>query len=518
MCDSRSLTAHRQLLGASEPPVGLRKLKAQLELFRVRATESRLPDRFRCVTTISEPDRRQLLELHGPADNVHVVPNGVGDGLLKPLGPRGTRRGVAFWGNLAFGPNDEALRFFVDKVYLPFLVAHDVELYVVGASAPLWLIRTAEREPRITVAGFVPDLAAAVGDYPLMINPMRTGSGLKNKVLEAFGLGLVVLTTRLGVDALPAARDDEHLVMADEPEAMSRAVLDLLADDARRERLRRNANSLLRSNYPWAVIGREWRALFAWPSRTPIRHRGGRFRRGSSAGGHRAGRLLVECLPSRGEAVQVGRRRLHHGAPHRAVDVRIGVRLVLHHLHVRAPVGHDGVAGLHGLGQLAGPLAALDRDLGPARRHGGGVQPVARCGDRLERGARRVEVGEVGGPEDLGGRKGVQHLLPADLLAVVVELGLHVAAPVVTGGHRLSTTAVPLSMEPAQATSAVGGVFGSAVATALVLGAVGPATVVAGVGFVAMDHARMPPRVTTTPMPVATIAVRRRDCRPGCWA
>jgi glycosyltransferase involved in cell wall biosynthesis len=261
VCDSRSLTAHRQLLWASEPPVGWRKLKAQLELFRVRATESRLPDRFRCVTTISEPDRRQLLDLHGPANNVHVVPNGVGDGLLEPLGPRGTRRGVAFWGNLAFGPNDEALRFFVDKVYLPFLVAHDVELYVAGASAPLWLMRTAERMPRITVAGFVPDLAAAVGEYPLMINPMRTGSGLKNKVLEAFGLGLVVLTTRLGVDALPAVRDDEHLVMADEPEAMSRAVLDLLADDVRRERLRDNANSLLRSNYPWAVIGREWRAL-----------------------------------------------------------------------------------------------------------------------------------------------------------------------------------------------------------------------------------------------------------------
>jgi glycosyltransferase involved in cell wall biosynthesis len=213
------------------------------------------------VTTISEPDRRQLLDLHGPASNLHVIRNGVPDRLLDPLGPSGSRRGVAFWGNLAFGPNCEALRFFVEQVFVPFLAAEDVELCVVGHHAPEWLVDISRREPGIVVTGFVPDLAAAVGGYPIMINPMRTGSGLKNKVLEAFGLGLAVISTRLGVDALGEVRDGEHLVLADEPADLAREVLALLGDDGRRDGLRTRAHDLVSTRYPWDRVGQDWRAL-----------------------------------------------------------------------------------------------------------------------------------------------------------------------------------------------------------------------------------------------------------------
>jgi glycosyltransferase involved in cell wall biosynthesis len=259
VCDSRSLTARRAL--EISTAVGRARWKAQVELFRTRATESRLPRRFGCVTTISEPDRRELLDLHGPADNLHVIPNGVGDRLLDPPGPAGTRRGIAFWGDLAFAPNAEALRYIVDDVFVPFLAARGVELCIVGDHAPRWLAEVAERVPGIVVAGFVPDLAGTVGQYPIMVNPMRTGSGLKNKVLEAFGLGLAVISTRLGVDALTAVRGGEHAVLADTPAELSREILALLEDGPRRERLRSNAHALLRARYPWDRVGREWRSL-----------------------------------------------------------------------------------------------------------------------------------------------------------------------------------------------------------------------------------------------------------------
>jgi glycosyltransferase involved in cell wall biosynthesis len=261
VCDSRSLTGRRELHGAAHPLTGPARWKARFELLRSRSTESRLPDRFDCVTTISEPDRQELLDLHGPADNLHVVPNGVEEWLLAPLGPAGTRRGITFWGNLEFGPNLEAIRFFIDHVFLPFLSGRVVEFCVVGGGAPPWLVAAAKRVPGLHVTGFVPELADVVGQYPIMINPMRTGSGLKNKVLEAFGLGLAVVSTRLGVDALVEVRDGEHLVLADEPAELSRAILDLLADDTRRAGLRESAHDLLRARYPWDVVGRHWRSL-----------------------------------------------------------------------------------------------------------------------------------------------------------------------------------------------------------------------------------------------------------------
>ncbi|MPZ64400.1 MAG: glycosyltransferase [Pseudonocardiaceae bacterium] len=262
VCDSRSLTARRALEWSAHPPTGLHRWRRRLALHRMRASEARFPERFGHVTTISEPDSREILELHGPATNVHSIPNGVAESFLAPLPSPGARRGVAFWGNLGFAPNAEALWFFVRQVYLPVLRDADVELCVVGADAPGWLTELAASEPRIALTGFVEDLRAAVTPYPIMINPMCTGSGMKNKVLEAFGLGLAVVSTPLGVEAVPAARDGIHFVGAADPAALGSAVLDLLADEPHRRTIRGQANALLHELYPWDVVGRNWQSLF----------------------------------------------------------------------------------------------------------------------------------------------------------------------------------------------------------------------------------------------------------------
>lgn len=91
---------------------------------------------------------------------------------------------------------------------------------------------------------------------------MQTGSGLKNKVPEALGLGVAVVSTARGVEALPAARDGEHLVIAGDAAGFADAVLELLDDPASLLRLRANANALLHERYRWSVAGRPWRALF----------------------------------------------------------------------------------------------------------------------------------------------------------------------------------------------------------------------------------------------------------------
>ncbi|MGH4008077.1 MAG: glycosyltransferase family 4 protein [Pseudonocardiaceae bacterium] len=260
VCDSTSLTARRELTGSTYPPRGLRRWRSRLALHRARVTEARFPDRFRHVTTISAQDSREIVELHGAATNVHTIPNGIAELFLAPLPSPGLRRGVAFWGNLEFGPNAEALWFFLRQVYLPVLREADVELCVVGAGAPGWLTELAASEPRIALAGFVDDLGDAVTRYPIMINPMRTGSGLKNKVLEAFGLGLAVVSTTMGVEALPAARDGVHFVGATDADFGS-AVLKLLADEPRRRAIRSQAKALLHEHYRWEVVGRAWQSL-----------------------------------------------------------------------------------------------------------------------------------------------------------------------------------------------------------------------------------------------------------------
>jgi glycosyltransferase involved in cell wall biosynthesis len=261
VCDSTALTHARALAYSSSPARGLRRWKDRLKIFRKRTTESHFTRWFDQVVTISAADSRAV-EGRRPARTVGVVPNGIDEAFAGPLPEPGTRHGVAFWGNLTWGPNQDALWYFVRDVWRPSLRDAGVELCVVGAGAPDWLVAVAAEEPLVTLTGWVDDLRPVVTQYPIMINPMRSGSGLKNKVLEAFGLGLVVVTTTLGVEALPEVVDGTHVVTADDPHALAAAVTALLGDPERRGRLRTAAHALVGERYRWDVIGRAWRALF----------------------------------------------------------------------------------------------------------------------------------------------------------------------------------------------------------------------------------------------------------------
>lgn len=264
VCDSGVLTSERALAASTQPSKGLQRWMDKLALRRKRATESRLPDRFDVVATISLPDTRAIERLRrGRRETIVTVPNGVDEAFLTPLPRPGDRHGVVFWGNLGFAPNRDALWFFVHDVWAPYLRDEGVELCIVGPNAPSWLAEIAAQDPLVVLTGYVEDLRSAVAPYPVMINPMRTGSGLKNKVLEAFGLGIAVVSTPLGVEALPEVRDRVHLRTAEAPDAFADAVREVLKDPEHARTLREDAHRLVDEHYRWEAVGRQWAGLFA---------------------------------------------------------------------------------------------------------------------------------------------------------------------------------------------------------------------------------------------------------------
>jgi glycosyltransferase involved in cell wall biosynthesis len=264
VCDSVALTLRRAMDGGARAGSAAQRWHAHWDLHRWRATEGALPSRFSLVTTINDADSREIVNLSGgKGRNVHTVPNGVAESYLSPMPEPGHRRGVAFWGNLFFPPNAHALRHFMLDIYLPHLQQHGVEVFIAGDGAPDWLRDLAARDRNVKLAGFVDDLRSAVAPYPLMVNPMTIGSGLKNKVLEAFGLGMCVVSTSLGMEAFPQARPGVHHRLGDDPAAFAGAVLSLLDDEPARVAMREAANRLLHEHYPWDVVGRRWNELVA---------------------------------------------------------------------------------------------------------------------------------------------------------------------------------------------------------------------------------------------------------------
>ncbi|MEO0973156.1 MAG: glycosyltransferase, partial [Pseudomonadota bacterium] len=203
--DCYTLTLEREY--ALERPVMTwpQRLTHRLAQWRYRRQEAGLAHDFDLVTTISPADGARLRELN-PDAPIEVVPNGVSDALLgddaAPDAP--TTRGVAFWGNLAFAPNRSAVQWFIEQVYDPYLQAHDLPCYLIGGGADDWIRALPSRYGAVRVLGFVEDLASVVKTVPIMINPMVSGSGLKNKMLEAMALRRAIVSTPMGSEAIDA--------------------------------------------------------------------------------------------------------------------------------------------------------------------------------------------------------------------------------------------------------------------------------------------------------------------------
>ena len=97
-----------------------------------------------------------------------------------------------------------------------------------------------------------PHLEAAA----VVIAPVRTGGGMRMKVLEAMARGKAVVTTPLGSEGFCGFGADPPLALGADAAAVALATADLLADDARRDALGQRARNFAISHHSpeaWAL-------------------------------------------------------------------------------------------------------------------------------------------------------------------------------------------------------------------------------------------------------------------------
>jgi glycosyltransferase involved in cell wall biosynthesis len=259
VCDSVALTLERELELARLHGRTIEKAKSFLMLQRWRALEAKVPSWFDQVVTINQNDTETIRALSGGRRNLATVPNGV-DAQWRGSYQEGpcSRKAVAFWGNLSFPPNREAVRFFYWKVYLPFLKPSGVGWCIVGRDPEEWLVDAAKNDPQIRLAGYVEDLRTLLVEYPVMVNPMLSGSGMKNKVLEAHAIGLAVVSTGLGMESVEGAIAEKTYLRAEDANVFSIAIMNLLADERLRLQVLRDARNLIEDRYTWDIVGAQW--------------------------------------------------------------------------------------------------------------------------------------------------------------------------------------------------------------------------------------------------------------------
>jgi glycosyltransferase involved in cell wall biosynthesis len=215
----------------------------------MRRYEARLVAEAESASVVSAAD----LDAEPSIATASVVPMGIDTESIAFHPPPETAPPVlAFFGNLGYFHNVEPARFLATEV-LPLVrrQAPDAELRLIGAR-PARPVRELAVLEGVRLLPDVPDMAEALRSCTVAALPMFSGSGLKNKVLEALACGLPVVSNELGMQGVDGAASGSHFVGAETAAEMAKAALRLFGHPAERARLAGAGRELVEQRYSWA--------------------------------------------------------------------------------------------------------------------------------------------------------------------------------------------------------------------------------------------------------------------------
>lgn len=225
----------------------------RIEADRLLRYEGATIDHYDRCTIISSADRDRLL--HPDRAQVEVVPNGVDVDAFAGGPPLREREcAVVFTGNLAYPPNVDAAVFLARSI-LPRLRTPAVRCILAGAE-PAAAVRACAGD-RVEVTGWLRDMGEAYRRARLFVAPLRLGSGMQNKLLEAWASGLVAVTTSHVAAGLPDAlrkrgREEGWLEVADGADATAARIDALLQRIDALETRGQLARAAMQESASWA--------------------------------------------------------------------------------------------------------------------------------------------------------------------------------------------------------------------------------------------------------------------------
>ncbi len=194
------------------------------------------------------------------ADRLHVNPFSVP--LPSSAGEAGDPDTIAFLGNFTHPPNVDAALWLVQEIMPRLLeIRPQARLTIAGPHPPLSLISLAGRS--IQILGEVRDAEALMLRSAVIIAPVRTGGGMRMKVLSAMALGKPVVTTTRGSYGLVTTDAVLPLVIADDAAGLARHTAELLADAHARDRLGTAARSFVAVHHSPQAYARRLEAMVA---------------------------------------------------------------------------------------------------------------------------------------------------------------------------------------------------------------------------------------------------------------
>jgi glycosyltransferase involved in cell wall biosynthesis len=206
---------------------------------------------FDHIIAVSEHDRA-LMSRWVEADRITVVPTGVDLSQFHASTKKTERPLVAFVGAMDWEPNVDGAEYFCAEIWPKILKCVPSAVFrLVGRNPDRRVQRLASQSVEIT--GRVPSVVEHLWEAAAVVVPLRIGGGTRLKIYEAMAAGRAVVSTTVGAEGLDV-QHGQDIVLADDPDAFAKAVIQLLTDSVVRHRYEAAAVQSA-ARHDWSVIG-----------------------------------------------------------------------------------------------------------------------------------------------------------------------------------------------------------------------------------------------------------------------
>jgi len=248
-CDATSMRYQNKMDYA--PPYGAKRLWYSLRYRQIKQIEARMIAKTPHLAFVSWRDREAAV---GAENHGRVVPIGVDHRYWTRQTHSPGPHCLAFTGVMNYAPNEDAAIYLIDKI-APLVRRQipNLEILLIGRDPTPALTAKAKQCPGVTVTGFVDDVRTWLERASVFAAPLRYGSGIQNKVLEAMSMEVPVITTTLAAAGLRVdGAGAPPVIVADGEEKFAASVVALLGQKVERQRLAREGRWFVENHFVWS--------------------------------------------------------------------------------------------------------------------------------------------------------------------------------------------------------------------------------------------------------------------------
>jgi glycosyltransferase involved in cell wall biosynthesis len=196
---------------ATNEEMALRRWYLEYSARKLKKYEIDQLDKIDFLLPISNLDDQKFRKLGFKGSSL-AVPIGL-DLLAFPYSEISTKGplSVSFIGSLDWMPNIEGLDWFLHRVW-PHLniIFPSLSLHVAGRNCPDWIANL--KMKNLFIKGEVEDSKTFLLQHPVTVVPLKSGSGMRAKIIESMALGRIVIASSLGLEGINAEDGKEVLI------------------------------------------------------------------------------------------------------------------------------------------------------------------------------------------------------------------------------------------------------------------------------------------------------------------